>query len=77
MSVRGRHCDYSAQAPTSLTMPLHTHISKSLSIHAYIPLRNLLNKSAASKKSSYEYHVSMGHPNLHFDFLQLIITWKA
>jgi len=48
MSVRDRHCDYSAQAPKNLTMPVHTQISKSLSIHAYMPLRNPLNKSAAS-----------------------------
>lgn len=50
MSVRGRHCDYSAQAPKNLAMPLHTQISKRVSIHAYIPLRNLLNKLVASKK---------------------------
>lgn len=50
MSVWGRHCDYLAQAPKNLTIPLHTQISKSLSIHPYIPLRNLLNKLADSKK---------------------------
>jgi len=58
MSVRGRHRDYSAQAPKYLTTPLHTQISKCLSIHAYIPLRNLCNKSAALKK----VHMHMGHP---------------
>ena len=76
MCVRGRHCDYSSQAPKNSTMPLHTQIPKSLSsMHIFlfvIFLTNLL-----TQKRSYGYHANMGLPNLRFDFLQLIITWRV
>jgi hypothetical protein len=50
ISVGGRHCDYSPQAPKSWTTALHAQIPKSLFIHAYIPCSSLLNKLADSKK---------------------------